>query len=391
MRRAVVAASLACSACGRIGFGPVAAGEAGDGDALPDGFGTFNADARSVATPPAVVSDANAMPECPQLAWTGSGWALAWLDKRDIANGEIYFTLADASGAKLGPDLRVTNNPAVKACPRMAWNSTSLLIAWPDRRLSTQQIFGQFVTPAATLSGGALQITTGNNNKSDPLLAWNGTGYDLAYSEQRGAANDDLKWAPLSSGAVAGTSVTVLTDNIQIFDDAIVETNLGAVLAAPIGAGPITYTDALVAGGTVRYSTSIATSPIHGRISVAWTGVELAALWIDELGTTTSPLEFAKIDPATGAPSGTTAVAYSSGNAQMIYGGGRFGTIGVSVAAQPNADAFALLALDGTLADAPLQMTGIGTSLAFDGTHFGCANVRYTPPPAVQLQLITPM
>src|SRR5262245_24964455 len=94
--------------CGRIGFG-----------VLGDDGGGPTVDARATATPPLQITDVNASPslgsDCVSLAWSGTQWAIAWPDTRD-GNSEIYVALSDGT-SNLGPNVRVTNDPAVSSCP----------------------------------------------------------------------------------------------------------------------------------------------------------------------------------------------------------------------------------------------------------------------------------
>jgi len=47
--------------------------------------------------------------EWPSLSWTGSEFGVSWYDDRD-GNEEIYFARVSSAGAKIGSDLRVTND-----------------------------------------------------------------------------------------------------------------------------------------------------------------------------------------------------------------------------------------------------------------------------------------
>jgi len=92
-------------------------------------------------TGPTRISDAFEAPDDPDrldLKWSGeqSAYGLVWHDDRD-GNLEIYFTLVDAGGARLNPDLRLSDAMNDSAEPTLAWGASQAAAAWRDERHGT--------------------------------------------------------------------------------------------------------------------------------------------------------------------------------------------------------------------------------------------------------------
>ncbi len=369
---------VALSACGRIGFGTL------DG-AANDGLPVFTADARSTVSAPMPISDTNAIASCPTLLWNDSTYALAWLDKRDSANGEVYFTLADSNGTKLIPDVRVTNDPAVTQCPSLAWNGSSFLVVFADARVTPNvQIFGQFISSTGALVNTATQITSGNNDKNQQVLGWNGATYDLAYNESRGGLWD-LKYASLTPAAAVTGSIATVLNGGEYESTVLTETTAGVAIATSAYSAGWTLQIAGITGGTVQFAVPAGAVTAPTEIGLAWTAGELSGTWIDS---SSSVLTFGKIDPATGSVSGVKQIAQATNGGAMAASGVALGVeSSVSVVNTPVKNSFQLVGLDGVPVDAPIALPGMGP-MAFDGTHFACASVASQK---VEMTLITPM
>lgn len=74
------------------------------------------------------------------LAWTGSQFAFKWADLRE-GNHEIFMTLTDPIGTKVGSDVRITNDPGFSHRSDMAWTGSEFGIAWEDTRSATKVWF----------------------------------------------------------------------------------------------------------------------------------------------------------------------------------------------------------------------------------------------------------
>jgi hypothetical protein len=71
----------------------------------------------------------------PSLVWTGSELGLAW-DSWQEEYPEIYFTRFSAAGERLMDSVRITYDPWLSTCPHMSWTGSEFAIAWVDTRLT---------------------------------------------------------------------------------------------------------------------------------------------------------------------------------------------------------------------------------------------------------------
>ena len=71
----------------------------------------------------------------PSLAWTGSEIGIAW-ERSSGEYPEVYFTLLSAAGDRLMEDVRVTYDEWMSVSPHIAWTGSEFAIAWVDTRLT---------------------------------------------------------------------------------------------------------------------------------------------------------------------------------------------------------------------------------------------------------------
>lgn len=115
----------------------------------------------------------------------GGGLAVAWEDDRTGDNPEVYFARLDASGARVGAEVRVTNDGGLSGSPRLVHGpANTLAIAWIDERDGAGgDVYFTRLTPAGARVTGAtdLRVTRDPNATSRPAIAYDGAGYGLAW------------------------------------------------------------------------------------------------------------------------------------------------------------------------------------------------------------------
>jgi hypothetical protein len=92
------------------------------------------------------------------LAWTGTEYGVSWSDSRDGGSQEIYFARLDATGAKIGSDVRVTNNAYYDVIPKLVWNGTEYGLLWridvaPSLNFARLSSTGTKLGPDVAVSG----------------------------------------------------------------------------------------------------------------------------------------------------------------------------------------------------------------------------------------------
>ena len=211
------------------------------------------------------VSPQHAFARSGSVAYTGTQWAMAYSDRKNGENDEIYFTFLDATGAPAGAPLRVTNNDMNSIRPMLRWNGSKFGVMWleilrgPSGEPINQYRFalidgaGNIVRNDANLSmpdeialtandiqffwdgsawgffdtrltsdgfvdlfffrfdedgdllAGPLRITTNADADFQPAIAWNGTEYGVTWARWRDTMSSILFQRVSSAGAPIGS------------------------------------------------------------------------------------------------------------------------------------------------------------------------------------------
>jgi hypothetical protein len=159
------------------------------------------------------VSDAGPAVE-PSLAWLGDAWGIAWQDARD-GNNEIYFARVDASGVKLGGDLRVTDQAAESILPSLVFNGMHPAIAYEDTRTGNSAAYLAWLDPIGEMLTLDLEVWKGTGAPQAPAVAWTGQNYLMVWEDFRNASFELRKGLVDTAGMVPS----------QYVDQAINEAN----------------------------------------------------------------------------------------------------------------------------------------------------------------------
>ena len=151
------------------------------------------------------------------LVWTGSGVALTWADSSGEEYPEIYFALVDARGDPLSGVLRVTDDPWLSAVPDVVWTGTEFAIAWIDTRLTessctmmgcSYDIYLARLDPHGTKLGDDIRVSdraaSPGGNWAPVFVAWTGTDLGVFWSSFARLRPDGSALAPDLDGAEVG-------------------------------------------------------------------------------------------------------------------------------------------------------------------------------------------
>ncbi len=119
-------------------------------------------------------------------AWSGSQYGIAWQDYRD-GNYEVYFAIVDASGAKQGTDVRVTNNSGASWRVSIAWDGSQYGIAWDDNRNGAEEIYFARVSAGGAKLSTDIRVTNDGAQSIEASVAWTGSEFGIVWTEQRDA------------------------------------------------------------------------------------------------------------------------------------------------------------------------------------------------------------
>ncbi len=126
-------------------------------------------------------------------AGEGGGLAVAWEDDRATDNAEVYFARLGATGARVGPEVRVTTAEGLSGWPRLVHGPAAELgLAWVDERdgAAAELYFTRLTLAGARPAGAAdVRVTHDPFVTAHPSLAWDGTGYGVAWEGEAGVAD----------------------------------------------------------------------------------------------------------------------------------------------------------------------------------------------------------
>jgi hypothetical protein len=131
----------------------------------------------------------------PSIQWTGSEYAVSWMDSREGEN-EVYLALLDQSGANLSGDLRITAEAGASAFPEVAWTGSHLGFAWRDNRDGNLEVFFARTSPAGAKIGQDLQITDVPGDDIRLSLAWMDGAFGVVWHDTRDL-RQQIYFAPL--------------------------------------------------------------------------------------------------------------------------------------------------------------------------------------------------
>ncbi|MFH1438908.1 MAG: hypothetical protein ABIJ56_24595 [Pseudomonadota bacterium] len=129
------------------------------------------------------LTDATNSSRVPTIAWGASQWGVAWEDIRD-GSYEIYFTRVSSEGAEEGDDIRVTTDIAVSSGPSLAWSGTGWGLAWEDEIAGNREIYFTTVAPDGTVAS-PVRVTEDGAISSDPVMVWDDGGWAIAWRDAR--------------------------------------------------------------------------------------------------------------------------------------------------------------------------------------------------------------
>jgi hypothetical protein len=155
------------------------------------------------------------------IVWTGKIFGTAWEDRRD-GDYEIYFNRLDKDGAKLGPDVRVTNAPDFSLHPAMMWNGAEFMLVWDDRRngFDDHRIYGQRISVDGKLLGDNIQLTGPNERAELPDIVEGQKTIAIAFNSISGFGKSVGMRTLAPDFSSLGTVITVSDD--QAVDPSLV-------------------------------------------------------------------------------------------------------------------------------------------------------------------------
>jgi hypothetical protein len=258
---------------------------------------------------PIQVDSSSLNAEYPSIVSNGAGYAVAWQDTRTSADRTIYFALLDAGGNNISGDIPVSGESTAQVHPSLVWNGSGYGVAWVDNRVEFTNIFFARLSATGVKNGNDSQVSPNSAGQFLPSLVWNGAGYGLVWVDERVLPTNiyfarlDTNGAPIAGSVEPVCSSTAAQSYPSLVWNGMV---YGVAWAgAPSGNGDI-YFARLAADGTmiwIAISVNSISSGDQYSPSLAWTGSEWGVAWRDGY-TMPNSVSFARLS-AEGAPVGS--------------------------------------------------------------------------------------
>ncbi len=121
----------------------------------------------------------------------------------------------------IGPEVRVTNAAGTSLGPTLVWNGSGYGLAWEDDRSGRYAIY--FTTlDASGAVGGEAQVTSSPGGSQAASLVWTGERYGLAYDDDRGTGWGIFAQLLDASGAPDGAEIPLTSTDRNAFLPSIV-------------------------------------------------------------------------------------------------------------------------------------------------------------------------
>ncbi|MBI5402880.1 MAG: T9SS type A sorting domain-containing protein [Ignavibacteriae bacterium] len=123
----------------------------------------------------------------PSISVSGTNLHIAWEDKRDGGNAEIYYKSSTDGGINWGTDTRLTNNPANSESPSIAVSGSIVHIVWFDERDGNTEIYNKRSTNGGVNWGTDTRLTNSIQYSAFPFVAVSGTIVHVVWEDTRDA------------------------------------------------------------------------------------------------------------------------------------------------------------------------------------------------------------
>lgn len=236
-----------------------------------------------------LVSRAAAAQRCADIAFDGTNYFAVWQEARTAGRFDIYGGRVTPTGTLLDPNgIALSTAAGDQFCPKVAWNGSSYLVVWEDRRRgeTNADVYMARVSPSGAVTpNGGTAVTAAAFNQTSPDVSANATTFLVAWSDAR---SSDVRGTTVSpsgvvgdpdglviSGAAGLQHVPRLAANVNgfmaVWEDR--RTGSGEVRATRIAnSGVATDPQGIVVGGAYDGDgePTIAWMPSSSRFLVAW-------------------------------------------------------------------------------------------------------------------------
>ena len=145
---------------------------------------------------------------------SGTNVHVAWIDERD-GNSEVYYKRSTDDGVNWGTDTRLTNSIYYSSLPSISVSGMNLHIAWEDKRDGgNAEIYHKKSTDGGTSWGADTRLTNNPANSESPSISVSGSIVHIVWFDERDGNTEIYNKRSIDGGVNWGTD-TRLTNSIQ--------------------------------------------------------------------------------------------------------------------------------------------------------------------------------
>lgn len=176
------------------------------------------------------------------LARGADGFLATWTDLRDEGTGafvHVYGARVSGAGTLLDPGgFRISPGTSAAFSPAVAWNGTTFLVAWSDNRTWETTGWDIYATRVSAegvvLDGGGNAVTAVAGWQSSVSLAPDGAGFLAAWADGRAGSATS---ADLYGTRITGSAIAVSPGGLELALGAVTPAQVDAALPVPLAAG----------------------------------------------------------------------------------------------------------------------------------------------------------
>ncbi len=127
--------------------------------------------------------------QMPYVSFDGTNYLVAWYDRRDGSNYDIFGARVNTSGTVQEPSgISISNIDVTQVTPAVISYSGQWLVAWRDSRNgSYNDIYGSRISTSGTVTDpSGILIAASAQTQGKPAVASDGTNYLVVWQEDRG-------------------------------------------------------------------------------------------------------------------------------------------------------------------------------------------------------------
>ncbi|WP_242371713.1 InlB B-repeat-containing protein [Anaeromyxobacter sp. SG26] len=141
----------------------------------------------------------------PALAFDGTSYLVVWEDRR-TGFGDVRGARVAPNGTVLATDLVISGAPLHQTQPAVACATGTCLVAWRDGRAGGPDVYGARVAGSTVTDPDGLPISRAGSSQGRPTIASDGSGFLVTWNDTRSGTSDVYGSRVSASGQVLDPS-----------------------------------------------------------------------------------------------------------------------------------------------------------------------------------------